>query len=97
MKAYRLLLLLYPRSFRRRYGAEMVDAHRALLERTRREAGVRGETSLWAKTILDTLRSGVGERVWGRSPDDGEGEGTMKTVRFHVLQALRKWPDRRRR
>ena len=89
MRAYRLLLLLYPRAFRRRYGAEMAEAFERLAERTRRERGWTGWALLWARTALDALVSGTAERLYGRAMDR-EAEGTMRAMMFQVGQAMRR-------
>ncbi len=52
MRWYRLLLHLYPRSFRNEYGAELL----ALFARRRREAsGIVGVSSLWLDATLDVI------------------------------------------
>ena len=89
MRAYRLLLLVYPRSFRRRYGAEMVEAFERLAERTRSQRGRMALALLWAQTAVDALASGVAERLYGRTTDEG-GEGTMRAMFFQVVQAIRR-------
>ena len=86
---YRLLLLLYPRGFRRRYGAEMAQDFDRLLEQARTEHGLPGAVGLWLGTAKDTLVSGVGERLFGRTTEDDYVEGTMKGVIFELVQAFR--------
>jgi len=51
MRAYDLLLHLYPRSFRDEYGDEM----RAVFTRSLREAGAAGRAALWLSTIVDVI------------------------------------------
>lgn len=52
MRLYRALLALYPSSFRRQYGAEMVG----IFARRRREAaGPPAVAALWAETVADVL------------------------------------------
>lgn len=54
MRLYRALLALYPSSFRRQYGAEMVG----IFARRRREAaGSPAVAALWAETVADVLVS----------------------------------------
>jgi predicted permease len=56
MKAYNLLLHLYPASFRNEYGEEM----RSLFARRRREAGgPAGAVALWCSTILEVGANAV--------------------------------------
>lgn len=88
MRAYRLLLLLYPRAFRRRYGAEMADAFAGLLDRTRLEHGRTGVALLWLRTAADAVASGIGERLFGTTIDDEEG--TMRKATHELVQAVRR-------
>ena len=93
MRAYRLLLLCYPRAFRRRYGVEMAEAFDRLAERTRRDRGRLALALLWARTAVDALVSGTAERLYGRTMDRGmdrRGEGTMRTMIHQLGQAIRR-------
>jgi len=96
VRTYRLLLLLYPSAFRRRYGSEMAESFGRLLERTRAEKGEAGVAWLWLRTGADALRSGIAERAWGTTPRDHGEEGTVmgKTQRHltHALRSLRRAP-----
>jgi putative ABC transport system permease protein len=56
MRAYDLLLHLYPASFRNEYGGEM----RALFaERRQRTSGLAGALAFWTETIADTIANAV--------------------------------------
>ncbi|MEP6593133.1 MAG: ABC transporter permease, partial [Acidobacteriota bacterium] len=56
MRAYRVLLQLYPRSFRAEYGDEMA----AIFVGRRRDAiGVNARAALWIGVVLDTLASAL--------------------------------------
>src|SRR5687767_14690205 len=56
MRLYRLLLLLYPKSFRNEYGDEL----RRVFARRRRDAqGVFGVAALWVGEVADTLANAV--------------------------------------
>lgn len=56
MRLFRALLVLYPASFRRRYGAEMCG----IFARRRREAsGPLAVAALWAETVADLLANAV--------------------------------------
>src|SRR6476619_4004286 len=46
-RLFRALLLLYPRSFRARFGAEMLAFFRARRNEARHQLGVRGMLRLW--------------------------------------------------
>jgi putative ABC transport system permease protein len=61
-RLYRVLMLLYPRAFRRRYGPEMGEAFAALHSRARRE-GRAALAILWARTVGDACASSVRERL----------------------------------
>jgi hypothetical protein len=61
LRAYRGLLRLYPRSFRRAYGAEAERALRDLLRDQRRRAPL-GLPGLWARVLLDLLSTTIKER-----------------------------------
>ncbi len=70
-RVYRMLLLAYPRDFRREYGAQMEQAFGDLY----REACERGGRStialLWALTISDLAMTAVAQRITPR-PDHEE-------------------------
>ena len=59
-RLFRLLLLLYPAAFRRRFAGEMME-----LFRTRRDAarGPAATIRLWAGVLYDTVRSVIRERL----------------------------------
>lgn len=63
MRAYRLLLLLYPGSFRREYGADMVQVFGDLSRDAYRCGGVRRWLRLWADTLQDALVSAPREHL----------------------------------
>jgi hypothetical protein len=56
---YRLVLVLYPTSFRREYGPHMLQVFRDCSLRSYNRSGPSGMLSLWALTLLDLLRSTV--------------------------------------
>ena len=66
-RVYRVLLLAYPREFRREYGPQMEqafgDLYRQACERGRR----RGIGLLWALTISDLARTAVEQRITPRA------------------------------
>ena len=63
-RAYRLLLRLYPRAFRERFGAEML----ALFAQTSAAAPrtLRGRLDLWRSTLADLVPSAARERLPAR-------------------------------
>ncbi len=62
MRLYRWLLRAYPAPFRRLYGADLEADFDDLLARTR-PRGRGAVTRLWARTVVDTVRTGLGERL----------------------------------
>ena len=62
-RVYRALLLVYPKDFRRRYGPQMVQVFGDLWREERERAGLAGVVMLWARTVLDLLRTAASERT----------------------------------
>jgi predicted permease len=62
MTLYRLLLRAYPEPFRALYGADLEADFQALRERVRAREGRRGVAKLWARTVVDVLRTAARER-----------------------------------
>jgi len=86
-RAFRALLLLYPRWFRDRNGDEMVLLFNARLERAR---GGRGRVRLWWRTLMDAGTTAVALRH--RDDDGGGGMGfdtLLQDVRYAARRLLR--------
>src|SRR5687767_2075344 len=90
---YRLLLRAYPRAFREDVGEEMCatfqDRHRAARGRGRRALG-----RLWARTLWDTAKNAVPERLdamgtWGRDVLDALAEPRPARRRGGSMDAVR--------
>ena len=64
-RIYGLLLLAYPAEFRDRFGAGMRYAFTSDRE-TARTAGLAAYLRFWITTVMDTIRSGLGERSESR-------------------------------
>ncbi len=62
-RLYRLVLRVFPRRFRARFGSEIVDTFEELADESWRERGGRGLAALWVKTLADIARHGSGERL----------------------------------
>ena len=62
-RLYQVLLLMYPKEFRRRYGPHMVQVFGDLYREERERAGLIGLALLWARTILDLLQTAASERT----------------------------------
>jgi putative ABC transport system permease protein len=61
MRLYRLLLRLFPRHFRDRFGDEMTRVFAARQDDARKR-GAFATASLWVRTLLDVATHGTGER-----------------------------------
>ncbi|HUF27843.1 MAG TPA: ADOP family duplicated permease [Gemmatimonadaceae bacterium] len=61
-RVFRLLLRLYPRSFREEYGDEMTRYFLERLTRAREQRKRQAVISLWARTALDLVRTAAAER-----------------------------------
>ena len=62
-RVYRALLLMYPKDFRRRYGPQMVQVFGDLWREERERDGLVGLALLWARAVLDLLRTAASERT----------------------------------
>ena len=62
LRLYRLLLRAYPRSFRRRYGAQMEQLFRDRCGDEHGKRGVLGLARMWLATLRDLLVNGLSER-----------------------------------
>ena len=62
-RVYEALLLMYPKGFRNAYGPQMVQVFRDLCREERERAGLIGLALLWARTVLDLLRTAASERT----------------------------------
>ena len=73
---FRLLLRLYPTDFREEMGEAMVEAYRQRAHASSSRGGPLRLAGVWMAALIDSLRSGVGERVrpavsWRRSGNWG--------------------------
>src|SRR5262245_38460572 len=62
-RAYRLLLLAYPASFRERFARDMTAAAVALARDRRVRGGIPGVLLFWLRTAWDALSNGLAERA----------------------------------
>jgi putative ABC transport system permease protein len=81
-RAFRVLLRLYPASFRARFGQEMVDY---FLVRWRRIDGTGGRLRFAARTLTDAVRSAVRERVRWLTPGPLSGDAGARGHRGGAL------------
>jgi hypothetical protein len=61
-RVFRVLLLAYPRDFRRDCGAEMVQAFRDLCAEEKRRGGASGLLRVWVRTLPDLAFTALAER-----------------------------------
>jgi hypothetical protein len=52
-RVYRVLLMAYPKEFRRAYGPQMVQVFKDLCREKQRQSRAFGLTNLWVRTLLD--------------------------------------------
>ena len=64
-RLYRLLLALYPRAHRREYGPLMAQAFRDLCREAWPAGSYRALAGLWARTLVDLLRTAAREHLAG--------------------------------
>jgi putative ABC transport system permease protein len=101
MRTYRLLLLLYPRAFRRRYADRMLAAF-ADERLERRHRGVFGRFRFWAHIARDLLTTAPRLRLRAAMPSarsvprlpSQEGRSHMDTMLQDVRYALRQFVRR---
>jgi putative ABC transport system permease protein len=60
----RLLLWLYPADFREEMGEEVVEAYRDRCRAALRRGGILALGWVWLRALADSVRNGLGERVW---------------------------------
>ncbi|MDQ3864006.1 MAG: hypothetical protein M3317_11000 [Actinomycetota bacterium] len=61
-RVYRLVLLAYPKEFRRDFGGEMVQAFGDLCREEKRRGGVTGLVRVWVRTLADLAATAFAER-----------------------------------
>jgi len=94
-RTYRVLMSVFPRRFRERFGPEIADTFDRLAADAWEAAGFRGLAGLWIKTFADLGRNGGGERMGKRpfaaqpAPQPPRRAGIFDTLRQDLLFALR--------
>jgi putative ABC transport system permease protein len=93
MWLYRLLLRLFPASFRDRFGHDMAGLFRDRLT-TARATGTRAVFALWARTASDLIRHGLAERRANRISAAVAGRWTRELVQDvgYAFRTLRQRP-----
>jgi putative ABC transport system permease protein len=99
-RAFRMLLRLYPRAFRERFGDEMVEFFLARRDEQRHRYGSRGSLRLWLHLATDIALNAPRQHIralattsardvpWA-SPDYPQETHTMDTLYQDVRYALR--------
>jgi hypothetical protein len=62
-RAYKMLLLAYPREFRKDYGAGMVQAFGDLCREEKQRRGASGLMAVWGRTVPDLAITALTERM----------------------------------
>jgi hypothetical protein len=83
-RVYRALLTVYPREFRREYGAQMRQVFGDLCREALRKNQKRGLVRLWILTVLDLGRSALIQRTRHHDRPNGKEVG----VNDHKLAGL---------
>lgn len=74
-RVYRALLIVYPREFRREYGAQMRQVFGDLCREEMRRKQKIGLVRLWMRTILDLGKSAIAQRMGDLDRPDGKEVG----------------------
>ncbi|MEE8584242.1 MAG: ABC transporter permease [Acidobacteriota bacterium] len=82
VRVFRPLLRVYPRSFRRRFGDEMVEELRQSLQEAGGKGGFPALIRVWLHALIDTLRSAPSQ--WRRP----EGRSTRRAASGNLLSSL---------
>ncbi|MFW6079291.1 MAG: ADOP family duplicated permease, partial [Gemmatimonadota bacterium] len=96
-RVFRLLLRLYPPSFRAVYGAEMTRFFLARLERAREAGGRTAVARRWLRVVVDVFVSAAAERRGGSASGRSRGKARESMSSFihdlrHAARRLRKTP-----
>lgn len=89
LRAYRLLLRLYPRDHRERYADEMEEALVSLLAMERRRRGRLGAVRVSVGAVWDACIGGVTARAKQKRERRREGGEIMDTIRADLAYAAR--------
>jgi hypothetical protein len=90
MRFYRLLLLVFPAEFRRRFGDDMAEAF-ADQWRAARAGGAAARAFVVAKAVADTVVHGLAERQADRT-NRRRHAGMWSTVKQDLVFGFRSFP-----
>ena len=83
-RLYKLLLIIYPAEFRRRYGREMAQVFRDRCRQQMQQGGKLGIARLWTRMFIDLLGTASVEHLEGIR----KGETVMKALQKLSLAIL---------
>ena len=87
-RIYRALLVVYPREFRREYGAQMRQVFGDLCREERRRKQRIGLVWLWLRTVLDLGRSALAQRIGALDRPNGKEVGVNERKLAGIVFAL---------
>ena len=90
---FRLLLRLYPADFREEMGDSLVETYRDRAREALRQKGLTGLAAVWLHALIDSVRSGPGERArptgsWRRGWGRDAASATRRLMRAPALVAV---------
>src|SRR6266849_4170503 len=83
-KLFQLILLAYPREFRRQYGPDMTQVFRDCYREEKRTGDPRSVWRLWLHTLLDLIRTAPKQHL----EKLGEDSSVMNNLRKEALALL---------
>lgn len=93
-RVYRVLMRVYPRDIRERYGEEMVGCFSDVCRDEVRKSGSRGLAVLWLRTLPDLLFTALKERsrMLTRNAYLSVGAVALATAFILLIPLLAEWP-----
>lgn len=86
-RVYRLLLLAYPREFRKECGAGMAQVFGDLCREEKRRSGAFGLMRVWVRTVPDLAATAFAERVRGNDEEVYMRDRRLAVIGFVLLLA----------
>ncbi|HEX2741005.1 MAG TPA: hypothetical protein VHM69_11205 [Rubrobacter sp.] len=86
-RVYWLLLLAYPREFRRDCGVEMAQVFGDLCREEKRRSGAFGLMRAWVRTVPDLVSTAFAERVRGKDEEVYMQDRRLAVIGFVLLLA----------
>ena len=79
VRLYALLLLIYPRSFRREYGELMIQLFRDLMKDAMRQRGCLGSIEVWWRVAAELQATAWEQHLLDRPPPDHHRGSNLKS------------------